>query len=60
MTEYNYRGNYHSKIIEVDDTDYLVQGRIDDKLTMFRPVNDLLECERDTVQVMMGEEVLEE
>jgi len=60
MTDCSDYGGSYSEIVEVDGTDYLVQGRVDDHLTMFRPVNDLLECERDTVQKMMGEEVLEE
>jgi len=53
FSEYNLPGPNH--IISIDDTEYLVQGKVDDTITMFRPVNDLLECERDTIQEVMGE-----
>jgi hypothetical protein len=49
-----YNSEYCS-IVEVDDTEYLVQGKVKDELTMFRPVTELLECERDNVQKMAGE-----
>jgi len=54
MTKYSndYLGNH---IVEIDDTDYLVQGNINDELTMFRPVSELLECERDNVNKILGE-----
>lgn len=53
MSDYSNDGyNYHSKIVSIDDTDYLIQGRVDDPLTMFRPVNNVLECESDAVQKM--------
>lgn len=53
MSDYSNPGyNYHSKIVNIDDTDYLIQGRVDDPLTMFRPVEQVLECERDAVQAM--------
>jgi len=52
----DYRNDYsHTDIIEIDDQDYLVQGDLQDAITMFRPVNDLLECERSNVNVLMGE-----
>jgi len=54
MTEYNDPYN-SSHVVEIDDTDYLVQGKIDDPLTMFRPVKDLLECEKDNVRAKMLE-----
>lgn len=58
-------GNNYGKIVSIDDTDYLVQGKPDDPLTMFRTVNELLECERDNAQRLMKQrcdtdEVLEE
>lgn len=46
--------NYHSTIIHFDDTDYLVQGNINDDILMFRDINELLESERDNVNVMLG------
>lgn len=54
MTKYSdpYNTNH---VVEIDDTDYLVQGKVEDPITMFREVDDLLECERDNVQLMMGE-----
>jgi len=52
MTKYS---DPYNHIVEIDDEDYLVQGRVDDPITMFRTVDDLLECERDNVNVMMGE-----
>lgn len=52
----SYRNDYsHTDIIEVNDTQYLVQGDLTDAITMFRDVNDLLECERDNINVMLGE-----
>jgi len=53
MTDYSNQGyNYHSQIVTVDDTDYLVQGGVKDPLTMFRPINEVLECEKDAVQTL--------
>lgn len=53
MSDYSNRGyNYHSKIVDLKNETYLVQGRIDDPLTMFRPVEQVLECEKDEVQKM--------
>lgn len=46
--EYDLTGSNY--IVGVDNTDYLVQGKIDDQITIFRDVNKLLECERDAVQ----------
>lgn len=43
---------YSSEIAEVDGTEYLVQGELSDPLVMFRPVDELLEFERDAVQTM--------
>jgi len=54
MTKYS--NDYsHSHIVELDGEDYLVQGSINDELTMFRPISELLECERDNVNKMLGE-----
>jgi len=56
MNDYNNQGyNYHSTIVTVDDEEYLFQGDVDDELTMFRSVDELLECERDNVQLKMEE-----
>lgn len=53
MSDYSNRGyNYHSKIVDLENEQYLIQGRVEDPLTMFRPVDDVLECERDRVQKM--------
>jgi len=41
-------------IVNIVDTRYLVQGRVDDEITMFRPINELLECERDNIQKALG------
>lgn len=51
-----YRNDYsHTDIVEIDETKYLVQGDLQDAITMFRPITELLECERDNVNVMLGE-----
>jgi len=51
MTDYDsYDLAGQSDIVNIDDTKYLVQGRVDDEITMFRPINELLECEKDTIQ----------
>lgn len=40
----------YSDIIEDGEGDiYLVQGRIDDPLTVIRSIEDVLECEKDAV-----------
>jgi len=44
----------YSEVIKVDDDYYLFQGETGDELTMFRSVDDLLMCERDQVQKMLG------
>jgi len=53
FSEYDMSGpNY---VVEIDNTEYLVQGEVDDQITMFRPVDKLLECERDPIQkVLLG------
>jgi len=58
MTDYDsYELTGQSDIVNIDDTKYLVQGRVDDEITMFRPINELLECEKDTIQtaILRGE-----
>jgi len=54
VTKYSdpYNSNH---IVEIDNEDYLIQGKVDDPITMFRDVNELLECERSNVNVLMGE-----
>jgi len=37
-------------LLEIDDEDCLWQGGVDDEITMFRSVDELLECERDAIQ----------
>jgi len=57
----NYNNPYSkSDVITVDGDQYLMQGDTDDEIVMFRDVDDLLECERDPVNLMMYDEVLEE
>lgn len=41
-----------SEILEVDGVEYLIQGELSDPIVMFRPVDELLECERDAIQIM--------
>jgi hypothetical protein len=54
FSEYDMSGpNY---VVEIDNTEYLVQGEVDDQITMFRPVSKLLECERNPIQkVLLGD-----
>lgn len=53
-----YRDHYTSThVIDLDNTLYLVQGDLDDSITMFREIDNLLECERDNVQMMLGDEI---
>jgi len=55
MNDYDsYELTGQNDIVNIDDTKYLVQGRVDDKITMFRPINELLECERDNIQKALG------
>jgi len=54
-----YNSSY-SSVVEIDGTEYLIQGKVDDELTMFRSVDNLLECERDAVQCMMLEVIRSE
>ena len=55
MNDYDsYELTGQNDIVYIDDTKYLVQGRVDDKITMFRPINELLECERDNIQKALG------
>ena len=55
MTDYDsYDLAGSNDIVNIDDTRYLVQGRVDDEITMFRPINELLECERDNIQKALG------
>lgn len=48
-------GNGYSTVVDIGDDTYLVQGAIEDPIVMFRTVDELLECERDNVQLMMEE-----
>lgn len=52
---FDYESEY-SSIVEINGDRYLVQGDSDDEIWMFRDINELLECERDNVQKMMGEQ----
>lgn len=42
-------------ILDVEDSEYLVQGKVDDELVMFREIDELLECERDEIQKYITE-----
>lgn len=53
--EYRFDNNYYGHIINVDEDELYIQGRIEDPLTMFRDLDNLLECERDNVQVLKGD-----
>jgi len=52
--EYRFDNNYYGHIVNVDDDELYVQGRVDDPITMFRPTDELLECERDPIQKLKG------
>ena len=47
--------NYHSKIVNIDESEYLIQGSLDDDVVMMRDINSLLECERDNIQKQLGD-----
>jgi len=50
----DYRNYYsHTDLIEIGGTIYLVQGDLQDALTMFRPVDKLLECEKEKVNQIL-------
>lgn len=51
---YDSSHNYHSKIVEIDGEDYLIQGKVEDPITMYRTLDKLLECERDNIQKRLG------
>lgn len=51
-----YSDSYGNHIVEIEDDYYLIQGRVDDELTVFREIEDLMEFERDNIQEMLGEE----
>lgn len=53
MSKYSEYGK--STLVELEDETYLVQGDTSDELTMFRPIDELFEFERDSVQKMLGE-----
>lgn len=44
----------YSSVVEIDEDLYLVQGKINDPIVMFRELDKLLECERDQVQKYLG------
>ena len=51
---YNDRDDsYFNEVIELEDEYYLVQDGPLLEQPLTRPINDLLECERDNVQLMM-------
>lgn len=52
--EYRFDNNYYGHIVEVEGDELYVQGNIDDPITMFRPTDELLECERDPIQKLKG------
>jgi hypothetical protein len=46
--------NYHSKIVTVDGDYNLYQGEPGDEIQMLRSIDELLECERSSVNKMLG------
>lgn len=50
----DYSENYNS-LMEIDDDMYLVQDGDLFESPMYRDIEDVLECERDAVQEMLGE-----
>lgn len=54
MTGYNRDDSYFNEVIELEDEYYLVQDGPLLEQPLARPINDLLECERDNVQLMIG------
>jgi len=45
--------NYHSKIVNTDESEYLIQGSLDDEIVMIRDIDKLLECERNNVNQLV-------
>lgn len=52
MSKYN---TPYGQVVEREEGEYLVNGKLTDELTMFRPIDDVLEAERDNVQLMLEE-----
>jgi len=52
--EYRFDNNYYGHIVNLDDDEVYVQGHVKDPITMFRPTDELLECERDPIQKLKG------
>jgi hypothetical protein len=52
---YDVDGPGDAYLLEVDGDRYLMNGEPSDEIYMIRSVDELLECERDEVQKMLGE-----
>jgi hypothetical protein len=52
---YDVDGPGDAYLIEVNDDQYLLNGKPSDEIYMIRSVDELLECERDEVQKMLKE-----
>jgi len=52
---YEVDGPGDAYLLEVDGDRYLMNGEPSDEIYMIRSVDELLECERDGVQRMLGE-----
>lgn len=48
-------GSYFNDVVTLDDEYYLVQDAEYLDEPVIRPINSLLECERDSVQLMISE-----
>jgi hypothetical protein len=52
---YDVDGPGDAYLIEVNNDQYLLNGKPSDEIYMIRSVDELLECERDEVQKMLKE-----
>lgn len=52
--DYRFDNNYYGHIINIDEDEMYIQGKVDDPITMFRSTDDLLECEREPIQKLKG------
>lgn len=51
--DFEYRGNYHSKIVTVNEDEQLYQGQPGDPSQITRSIDQLFEFERDPVNAML-------
>lgn len=59
LSDYESSHNYHSKIVKIDESDYLIQGKVTDQITMYREVDDLLEAEKENLGNLFPEKIEE-